>query len=133
MQWTKIISVVTLGLCLWMTNGCSSSPRATDGGFHSDNPAAKIYAIVEAGQKKQVEHIPDLIEQLNSDDPAVRMYAIVALEKMTGSRKGYSPYDKSAERNLAITRWIKAYPKDQQNEGVRNKEGVAFNTEGASP
>jgi 23S rRNA A2030 N6-methylase RlmJ len=45
---------------------------------------------------------------LGSDDPAVRLYAIVALEKITGERRGYSPYDPPYEREQAIERWVAA-------------------------
>ena len=99
-------------LLLWsaavVPGGCSG-PSADAGGFDNPNPSAKMYAIMEAGRQRDVEAIPDLIEQLNSDDPAVRMLAIHALDRITGKRLGYNAYDPPNERQESIERWIAAY------------------------
>ncbi len=85
------------------------APRAEEGGFDSPNPAAKLYAIHDAGQARDADAVPHLIEQLNSDDPAVRMYAINALERITGRRMDYSPYAPPHQRRQAIQRWVQAW------------------------
>jgi HEAT repeat protein len=92
--------------------GCQP-PRASEGGFDSPDPASKLYAIHRAGQQRDASAIPHLIEQLNNDDPAVRMYAIEALERITGSRLGYSPYASLMDRNEAVLRWAEAYKAGQ--------------------
>lgn len=89
---------------LGMLSACSGPP-ASEGGFDSPDPAAKLYAIVRAGESRDASATVDLIEQLDSDDPAVRMMAIAALERVTGQRLGYRPYDTLAERRMAIERW----------------------------
>ena len=71
--------------CLVMLCGCAPPP-ASEGGFDSPDPAAKLYAITIAGQRKDRSAIPHLIEQLDSDDIAVRMFAIGSLELITGTR-----------------------------------------------
>ena len=82
--------------------GCA--PPASRGGFNSDNPASKLYAIRRAGRSDT----PQLVEQLNSDDPAVRMMSIHALEQITGTRLGYHPYGSEADRRSAIEAWVQA-------------------------
>jgi len=89
--------------------GCQlGGPRATDGGLHSENPGAKLYAIRAAGEAGHDESVPDLVELLDHDDPAVRLYTIQALERITGERRGYLPYAEAAAREQAIARWVAA-------------------------
>ncbi|MHB1155568.1 MAG: HEAT repeat domain-containing protein [Phycisphaerales bacterium] len=88
--------------------GCAPPP-ASEGGFNSRDPAAKLYAIQRAGEQRDRSAIPHLIEQLDSDDEAVRMFAIISLEKITGTRLGYSPYDPAWKREPRIKRWVEAY------------------------
>ena len=102
----RFMGLLAGGLC---AAGCA--PRSEDGGFDSDNPAAKLHAIYHAGRDHDATAVPGLIEQLDSDDPAVRVYAIGALERVTGRRLGYNPYDSHAARREAVDRWVTA----QQN------------------
>jgi len=96
-------------LLLLLLAGCQlGGPRATDGGLHSDHPAAKLYAIRQAGTQRDAAAVPDLVELLGDDDPAVRMMSIEALERITGERYGYSPYADAAEREPALRRWQQA-------------------------
>lgn len=93
-------------LLLAMLPACG--PRASDGDFDSDNPAAKLYAIRRAGEERDRSKIPKLVEQLDSDDPAVRMLAIGALERITGQRHGYNPYASPQDRRAAVEAWEQA-------------------------
>jgi hypothetical protein len=86
--------------------GCS--PATDRGGFHSDNPGTKLYAIRDAGRSRDGAAVRDLVEQLDHDDPAVRMLAIQALQRITGTRLGYNPYSQPADREQAIERWKQA-------------------------
>jgi hypothetical protein len=88
-------------------SGCG--PAATDGGFDSANPAARMYAIEEAARSGDHSAIDSLIEQLDSDDPAVRFLAITTLQRLTGKTFGYRHYDDAAARREAIARWVAAY------------------------
>ncbi len=113
--------VVLLVLSGWLLSGCA--PAANQGGFDSDNPAAKLYAIRQAGQSGDVRYVPRLVEELESDDPAVRMMAIHALEQLTGQRLGYNPYAAEAQRKPAVDAWVRAardgwYKKVQRGEAV---------------
>ncbi len=93
-------------LLLLLCAGCT--PRASEGGFSSPDPASRLYAITEAGEQRDRDAIPRLIELLGSDDPAERMMAIHALERMTGTRNDYDPYALPAKRQVAIERWEQA-------------------------
>jgi len=95
-------------LCSSLLGGCVGGPPASEGGFDSDDPASKLYAISRAEENPSPETIRKLVEHLDHDDPAVRMFAITALERITGQRKGYNPYAGVAERRAAIRRWSDA-------------------------
>jgi len=89
--------------------GCQlGGPRATGGGLHADNPAAKLYAIRRAGAERDTQAVPDLVELLDHEDPAVRLMSIQALQRITGERHGYEPYADPAQREAAIQRWVAA-------------------------
>lgn len=102
---------LTLGALLGAAVGCG--PSANLGGFDSDNPAAKLYAIHDAGRNRDAASIPMLVEQLDSDDPAVRVWTIQALRRITGDDLDYNPYSEAAKRRDAITRWIEAVHTDR--------------------
>ncbi len=104
----RCVAAVGLAAVVWLTPACAPPP-ASEGGFESENPASKLYAIRQAGGQHDKTRIPQLIEQLNSDDPAVRMYAIIALEKLTGDRLQYDPYAPAHQRDAAVRRWVAAY------------------------
>ncbi len=103
-RWAVVLPAVAAAL---IASGCSG-PRATEGGFDSDNPAAKLYAIHDAGETRDRDTIPHLVEALGDDDPAVRMMAIEALDRVTGTRLGYNPYATLPERRIAEKRWVRA-------------------------
>jgi hypothetical protein len=84
----------------------SCAPSATEGGFDSANPAARLYAIEQAATEHDQSAVPHLVEQLDADDPAVRFLAITALERLTDETLGYRYYDPPWERQVAIDRWV---------------------------
>ena len=101
---------LVLLVCLTPLVGCT--PSALDGTFNSPDPAAKLNAIKTAGINRDATAIPHLIQQLESDDPSVRLFAIGALERITGTRLGYIPYDPPTKRRAAIEGWLRAYHAD---------------------
>jgi len=105
---------LAIGLALpWLFEASCSGPPATRGGFDSDNPSAKIYAIERAAHANDTSAIRDIIPELGSDDPAVRLVAIETLERMTGQTYGYHHYDPPLERRAAIARWVSALEKGE--------------------
>jgi len=97
---------VILLMAVGMLSACA--PAASRGGMDSDNPAAKLYAIRDAGLSGDVRYVPRLVEELEHDDPAVRMMAINALQRLTGERLGYNPYASTAQRRPAVEAWVAA-------------------------
>jgi len=106
MRWLRC-TILLLALCVAapQLTGCFGGPSPSEGDLHSDDPAAKLYAIRKAGAQRDTSAVPDLVELLDHDDPAVRIMSIQALERITGERKGYEPYASRAAREPAITRW----------------------------
>ena len=106
MRW--MMMSLMLGVVGGLLPACSSPPPASAGGFNSPNPAAKLYAIRNAGERKDRSAIPHLVERLIDDDPVVRLFAILALERITDERLGYNPYVSPEFRRDAVERWVEA-------------------------
>jgi hypothetical protein len=106
-QAAVVLAGVTL-VTLW-----SCAPSATRGGFDSPNPAARLYAIHGAGRSGDKAAVPRLVECLESDDGAVRMMAIVALQRITGERRGFDPYAPAEQRQVAVREWAAAIGQDK--------------------
>lgn len=100
------VRLALLSLLVALLGACT--PPASEGGFDSDNPASKLYAIRRAGDQGDRAAIPKLVEQLDSDDPAVRLMAIEALERLTGARLDYNPYSSDEARESSIEAWQRA-------------------------
>jgi HEAT repeat protein len=99
----RLVGIAALVAAL-ATAACA--PPATEGGFDSANPAARLYAIEQAAREGDRSAVTHLVELLDSDDPAVRWMSIVALERLTGQTHGYHHYDPPQERREAVMRWV---------------------------
>jgi len=104
-----VVQIILLTGCQLVMVGCTPAPRADAGSFESENPAAERNPIPHPGDQHRMQDIPQLIASLDSDDPAVRLFAIQALERITGERFGYVPYDPPHKRRAAVDRWADAY------------------------
>jgi len=82
--------------------GCVRPYRAA---ISSEDSNERILAIKDAGQAKDVQAVPLLVDRLEDEDDAVRFFAIIALEKITGRRLGYDYAQPSRERAPSIVRW----------------------------
>ena len=94
--------------------GGSCAPPATEGGFDSGNPAAKIYAIeqaVRAGDSSRPT-LRAIVEQLDCDDPAVQFAAANALHRLCDRTYGFRLEDPPEQRRRAIDRWVRALEAD---------------------
>src|SRR5262245_45486776 len=67
----------------------------------------RILAIREAGERRDQQAVPLLVDRLEDEDSAVRFYAILALERITGERLGYRYENSGAERQASVERWRK--------------------------
>jgi hypothetical protein len=100
-----------------LINLTACAPPASEGGLNSDNPASRLYAIRAAGEQQDRSALPALVESLDSDDPAIRMMAISALERITGTRRGYDPYASAAQRQPAVEAWVQSV-RTPENPGI---------------
>ena len=116
---------------LLIATACTSK-RTAD--FDSADPGDKLYAIRAStasgdGPESSRRVVQYLVEQLDSDDPAVRMMAIIALEKITGERKGYDPYAERRQRHASIDAWVHALDSGELS-GVGTSSGEPAITQG---
>src|SRR4051794_19483359 len=74
-------------------------------GLKSDEPAGRMIAMKQAGQRHDTKAVPQLIDALSSEDPAERFYAGEALERITGQTLGYHYYDSDPVREQAVQNW----------------------------
>ncbi len=69
------------------------------------DPLTRIHAITQITRTRQAELIPKLVDRLEDEDSAVRFAAILALEELTGSRRGYDYAASTPERAKAVEVW----------------------------
>lgn len=92
---------VSCGLALLIA-GCTP---ATPGGFDSPDPNLQVRSIVGSGSELSAEEAVELVEKLDSVDPAARMLAIRALERATGTTRGYDHAQPAWRREDAVRMW----------------------------
>ena len=95
----KYMSAGMLGLAM-----CSCSPVIRPS-LNSSDPQARINAVIEAAKSHDEAAVPQLVDLLDDDDAAVRFFTILALERITGTRKGYDYAAPAWERAAAVDRW----------------------------
>ncbi len=69
------------------------------------DPLTRIHAITQITRARQTELIPKLVDRLEDEDSAVRFAAILALEDLTGSRRGYDYAASRSGRAKAVAAW----------------------------
>lgn len=79
--------------------------RTLYGRLQSKNADVRIEAILQAGRQKDPKAVPYLVDRLSDSYAEVRFTAIVALEKITGTDRGYRYWAPMADREQAIGRW----------------------------
>jgi len=75
------------------------------GRLQSLDKDVRIKAILQAGRQKEAKAVPYLVDRLGDGYAEVRFAAIVALEKITGTNRGYRHWAPEAQRDEAIARW----------------------------
>jgi hypothetical protein len=95
--------LLCLSVSIILLAGCQGEgPKV---GLKSDDPAGRMIAMKQAGQRRDAKAVPALVEGLSSDDPAERFYASEALERITGQTLGYHYYDSESAREQAVQNW----------------------------
>ena len=90
--------------CFCLMEGCRASNHFR-AGIQSENPGDRILAIHAAGEARDRQSVPLLVDRLEDEDDGVRFFAIQALEKITGQRFGYEYTKPSPLRGRAVEKW----------------------------
>jgi len=85
--------------------GCGSPHTPYPQSLLSEKPAERASAAKYAAEIGDETVIPILIERLEDEDEVVRMFAILALERLTGTRRGYDYHAPEVQRIRAVQRW----------------------------
>jgi hypothetical protein len=97
-----VSGILVAAVLLPVAVGClRMKPSLTD-----PDPANKIPAIRQAGDRRDASAAPLLVKDLQDDDPAVRFYAIRALTAISGGETfGYVYFAEDEQRKPAVRRW----------------------------
>lgn len=90
---------------LLMSAGCGPGRTPYPQAFQSDRPQERAAAAKRAAELGDREAIGLLVDRLEDPDEAVRFYAILALEKLTGTRRGYDYRAAERDRWRAVQEW----------------------------
>ena len=88
--------------------GCAVGPPDVTNiceALQSENPELRVRAAVMAGNERDEEAVPLLVDRLSDIDPDVRLFSSMALRKITEKDFGWRAYAPRAERDQAIGRW----------------------------
>jgi HEAT repeat protein len=88
--------------------------RSLHGRLQSSDKDVRMEAILEAGRTRDAGSVSLLVERLSDGYPEVRFAAGVALEKITGTSRGYRYWAGPAERDEAVARWRRWLSEDRQ-------------------
>ena len=104
-KYRDIFLFVLIAGVLATAAGCSQPSAELYSQFQSGDPAQRVAAIVQAGERKDPSAVPYLVDRLTDPQRDVRFFAIVSLEKITGQRMGYQEWASPQERQQAVGRW----------------------------
>jgi len=97
---------VWLGLAIAALGGCNGPAEADRyAGFQNEDPAVRNQAIHQAGQAKDRQALPFLVDRLTDSQEDVRLFAFIALRRITGKTMGWRHYEPPQKRAEAVARW----------------------------
>lgn len=85
--------------------GCRLGVARYPEALTAPDPKLRIRAIRAAGQRRDVQAVPLLVDRLEDEDEAVRFFTIQALERITDTTLGYLYYKPASHRARAVDRW----------------------------
>ncbi|HEY3245353.1 MAG TPA: HEAT repeat domain-containing protein [Phycisphaerae bacterium] len=92
-------------LLMLAAGGCGPETGRLRAQLESRVPGERVQAAVALAQRGDRESVPALVERLEDEDAAVRFFAILALQRLTGERRGYDYADPPERRRAAVLRW----------------------------
>ncbi len=129
----KPIRPIVIGLAMLAggMGGCVASTPQTGSLYErlqNENPAVRIQAAVQAGNEKDSQALPLLVDRLSDSESEVRLFAGLSLKKIAGKelfeKMGWVFYDPPDERGEAIDKW---------REWLKKKSGKPVSQSTASP
>ncbi|GMV98585.1 MAG: HEAT repeat domain-containing protein [Phycisphaerae bacterium] len=93
------------GIAVLLSVGCGPPRTPYPAALLSERPEERVAAIKHAARVGDQSAVPLLVDRLEDDDEAVRFYAILALEKLTGTRRGYDYGGPETQRWRAVEQW----------------------------
>lgn len=95
------------GLLLALAAGCQKAGPSVSlcQRLQDSDPDVRVHAIMEAAQTRDEQALPYLVDRLDDGRDEVRFFAILALEKITGTDRGYKYYEGPGPRQEAVKRW----------------------------
>ncbi|MGB2824240.1 MAG: HEAT repeat domain-containing protein [Phycisphaerae bacterium] len=73
--------------------------------FQSEDPSVRMKAALQAGREKDTKSVPYLVDRLTDSEAEIRFVAVIALERITGTTRGYRYYEPPPKRDEAVQRW----------------------------
>ena len=95
---------------MMLLGGCLQTERSispTD--LENPDPMVKIRAIKWAGENKDTQTVPKLLELSQDEDQAVRFYAVIALRNITQTDLGFDYQADARRRAEAVNYWKKRF------------------------
>ncbi|MFA6133069.1 MAG: HEAT repeat domain-containing protein [Phycisphaerae bacterium] len=109
-----------MGLLLVSAAGCQKAGPSVSlcQRLQDSNPDVRVHAIMEAAQTRDERALPYLVDRLDDGRDEVRFFAILALEKITGTDRGYKYYEDPGPRHEAVERWRQWLKERTKNTGM---------------
>jgi len=101
----KASSESARGPSAWWTIGKDDARAGLYRRFQSEDPSVRMAAVLQVGRQKDRKSAPYLVDRLTDAEAEVRFAAIFALQRITGTTRGYRYYESSARRGEAVQRW----------------------------
>ncbi|KKL50306.1 hypothetical protein LCGC14_2306820 [marine sediment metagenome] len=109
MKGSNLPNSLLAAMALWTASltGCTARmPRLPiAAALQSGAPAQRSDGCIRAGEARDEQVVPLLVERLEDRWPEVRMFAIGALKRITGQTHGYRHFASYADRAEAVGRW----------------------------
>ncbi len=101
----RSLAIPAFWVGLLATAGCGPGRTPYPEALQSQRPQERAAAAKRAAELGDREVIGLLVDRLEDPDEAVRFYAILALEKLTGTRRGYDYRAGETDRWRAVQQW----------------------------
>ena len=124
-----MIGSIGMGLGLLASGmvGCVASTPQTGTLYErlqNEDPAVRIQAAVQAGNEKDSQAVPLLVDRLSDTESEVQLFAGMALEKITGGKlydaMGWKFYDSPHKQGEAIGKWREWVKKEYGKSGSQS-------------